>query len=92
MQNISRRCLLKLRTQNSYYDLLSYGRFFLLSRRFSVPLSFLLMRGDVCEAKTDDIREDAVRSVNDRARCAVKLRGFEAAGEQALLPPHVGAV
>jgi hypothetical protein len=33
-------------------------------------LSFLLMREDVCEAEI----EDAVRWVNDRARCAVKLR------------------
>jgi hypothetical protein len=42
------------------------------------------MREDVCEAKIDDITEDAVRSVNDRARYALKLSRFEAAGEQAL--------
>lgn len=97
MQNISRRCLLKLRTQNSYYDLLSCGQFFLLSHQFPMPISFLLMREDVCEAKIDGIREDSVRSVNDRVRCAVKLHRLEAAGERALSTPllsspHVGAV
>jgi hypothetical protein len=43
-----------------------------------------LAHAQSCEAKINDTTEDAVRAVNDRARCAVKSRGFEAAGEQTL--------